>query len=34
MKYMTFNNRKVAFEDEKNVSSVIRKSGIALPTVC
>lgn len=34
MKYMTINNRKVAFEDEKNVLSVIRKSGIDLPTFC
>lgn len=28
MKYMTINNRKVAFDDEKNVLSVIRKAGI------
>lgn len=34
MKYMTINNRKVAFDDEKNVLSVIRKSGIDLPTFC
>lgn len=34
MKYMTINNRKVAFDDEKNVLSVIRKSGIELPTFC
>ena len=34
MKYMTLNNRRVAFEDEKNVLSVIRKSGIDLPTFC
>ena len=34
MKYMTINNRRVAFEDEKNVLSVIRKSGIDLPTFC
>ena len=34
MKYMTINNRKVAFDDEKNVLSVIRKSGINLPTFC
>ena len=34
MKYMTINNQKVAFDDEKNVLSVIRKSGIDLPTFC
>lgn len=34
MKYMTINNRKVAFDEEKNVLSVIRKSGIDLPTFC
>ena len=34
MKYMTINNRKVAFDNEKNVLSVIRKSGIDLPTFC
>ena len=34
MKYMTINNRKVAFYDEKNVLSVIRKAGINLPTFC
>lgn len=34
MKYMTINNRKVAFDDEKNVLSVIRKAGIELPTFC
>lgn len=34
MKYMTINNRKVAFDDEQNVLSVIRKSGINLPTFC
>jgi len=34
MKYMTINNRKVPFEDEKNVLSVIRKAGINLPTFC
>lgn len=28
MGYMTINNRRVAFTDEKNVLSVIRKSGI------
>ena len=30
MGYMTINNRRVAFTDEKNVLSVIRKSGIVL----
>ena len=34
MGYMTINNRRVAFTDEKNVLSVIRKSGIDLPTLC
>lgn len=34
MKYMTINNRKVAFDDEKNVLSVLRKAGINLPTFC
>ncbi|MCI8293887.1 MAG: 4Fe-4S binding protein [Hespellia sp.] len=34
MSYMTINNRRVAFDDEKNVLSVIRKSGIDLPTFC
>lgn len=34
MKYMTINNRKVAFDNEKNVLSVIRKEGIDLPTFC
>lgn len=34
MKYMTINNRKVAFDDEKNVLSVLRKNGIDLPTFC
>lgn len=34
MKYMTINNRKVAFDDEKNVLSVIKKAGINLPTFC
>ena len=33
MKYMTINNRKVAFDEEKNVLVVIRKSGIDLPTL-
>ena len=34
MKYMTINNRKVAFDNEKNVLAVIRKAGIELPTFC
>lgn len=34
MSYMTINNRRVAFTNEKNVLSVIRKSGIDLPTFC
>ena len=34
MSYMTINNRRVEFTDEKNVLSVIRKSGIDLPTFC
>ena len=34
MGYMTINNRRVAFTDEKNVLSVIRKSGIDLSTFC
>lgn len=34
MGYMTINNRRVAFTDEKNVLSVIRKLGIDLPTFC
>lgn len=34
MKYITVNNRKVEFSDEKNVLSVIRKAGIDLPTFC
>ena len=34
MGYMTINNRRVAFTDVKNVLSVIRKSGIDLPTFC
>ena len=34
MKYITINNRKVAFTDEKNVLSIIRKAGIDLPTFC
>lgn len=31
---MTINNRRVAFDNEKNVLSVIRKEGIELPTFC
>ena len=34
MGYMTINNRRVEFTDEKNVLSVIRKFGIDLPTFC
>lgn len=34
MGYMTINNRKVEFTDEKNVLSVIRASGTNLPTFC
>lgn len=34
MKYMTINNRKVAFTDEKNVLTVIRKAGFNIPTFC
>lgn len=34
MKTMTINNRTVAFDDEKNVLSVIRKAKIDLPTFC
>lgn len=34
MKYLTINNRKIAFDDEKNLLSVIRKAGITLPTFC
>ena len=34
MSYMTINNRSVAFTNEKNVLSVIRRSGIDLPTFC
>lgn len=34
MSYMTINNRRVTFTNEKNVLSVIRKSGIDLPTFC
>ena len=34
MSYMTTNNRRVTFTNERNVLSVIRKSGIDLPTFC
>ena len=34
MKYITINHRKIAFEDEKNILSIIRKAGIDLPTFC
>ncbi len=34
MKHITINNRKVPFDDEKNVLSIIRKAGIDLPTFC
>ncbi|MDO4942945.1 MAG: [FeFe] hydrogenase, group A [Lachnospiraceae bacterium] len=34
MKYLTVNNRKIAFDNEKNLLSVIRKAGINLPTFC
>lgn len=34
MKYITINNRKVPFEDEKNLLTVIRKAGFDLPTFC
>ena len=34
MKYMTVNNRKIAFDDEKNILTVLRKNGINLPTFC
>ena len=34
MSYMTINNRRVAFTNEKNVLSVIRRAGIDLPTFC
>lgn len=34
MKYITINNRKVPFEDEKNLLAIIRKAGIDLPTFC
>lgn len=34
MSYMMINNRRVSFTNEKNILSVIRKSGIDLPTFC
>ena len=34
MGYITINNRRVAFTNERNVLSIIRKSGIDLPTFC
>ncbi len=34
MAYMTIDGRKVEYTDEKNVLSVIRKTGISLPTLC
>ena len=34
MKYVTVNNRKVPFTDERNLLSVIRKAGIEIPTFC
>ncbi len=34
MSYMTINNMRVEFTNEKNVLSVIRKAGIDLPTFC
>lgn len=34
MGYITINNRRVNFTNEKNLLSVIRKSGIDLPTFC
>lgn len=34
MKYITVNNRKVPFDNEKNLLSVIRKAGIDIPTFC
>lgn len=33
-KYITINNCKIPFTDEKNVLSIIRKIGIDLPTFC
>lgn len=34
MKYMTINNRKVAFDEEKNILQILRRIGIKLPTFC
>lgn len=34
MGYITINNRQVEFTDEKNLLSIIRKTGIDLPTFC
>ena len=34
MGFMTINNRKVEFTDEKNVLTVIRNAGIDIPTFC
>ena len=34
MKYLTIHNRRVTFENEKNVLTVIRNAGIELPTFC
>jgi NADH-quinone oxidoreductase subunit G len=34
MNYITVNNKKVPFSNEKNLLSVIRKTGIDLPTFC
>ncbi|MDR0822478.1 MAG: [FeFe] hydrogenase, group A [Endomicrobium sp.] len=33
-KFLTINNRKIAFTDEKNILEVIRKANIELPTFC
>lgn len=34
MGFMTINNKKVEFTDEKNILTVIRKTGIDIPTFC
>ena len=34
MKYITVNNMKFSFTDEKNILTVLRKNGINLPTFC
>ncbi len=34
MSYITVNNKRVSFSNEKNLLSVIRKTGIDLPTFC